>query len=82
MMKERLEKDFEFTDESDTSFTRYSSLNGRVQLHLKENPNVEILHTVLVERNGFIQSILSGTEHESKNYKFWGVRCYEEWMAE
>jgi len=79
-MKERLEKDFEFTDESDTSFTRYTSLNRRVQFHLKENPNEEIFHTVLVERNGFIQSILSGTEYESKNYQFWGERCYEKWI--
>lgn len=82
MMKDRLEKDFKFTDESDTSFTRYSSLNGRVQFHLKENPNAEIFHTVLVERNGFIQSILSGTEYEAKNYKFWGERCYEKWIGE
>jgi hypothetical protein len=81
MMKERLEKDFELTDESDTSFTLYTTLNGRVQLHLKENPNTEIFHTVLVERNGFIQSILFGTEYEGKNYKFWGERCYEEWVT-
>ena len=81
-MKERLAKDFEFTDESDTSFTRYTTLNGRVQFHLKENPNAEIFHTVLVERNGFIQSILSGTEYEGKNYKFWRERCYEEWIGE
>ncbi|HAB54596.1 MAG TPA: hypothetical protein DCE80_20855 [Ignavibacteriales bacterium] len=82
MMKERLEKDFKFTDESDTSFTRYTTLKRRVQFRLKENPNVEIFHTVLVERNGFIQSILSGTEYEGKNYKFWGERSYEEWIVE
>ncbi len=82
MMKKRLEKDFEFIDKSDTSFTIYTSLSGRVQFRLKENPNVEIFHTVLVERNGFIQSILSGTEYEEKNYKFWGERCYEEWITE
>jgi hypothetical protein len=82
VMKERLEKDFEFTDESDTSFTRYTSLNGRVQFHLKENPKADIFHTVLVERNGFIQNILSGTKYEEKNYKFWGERCYEKWITE
>lgn len=82
MMKERLEKEFKFTDESDTSFTRYTALNGRIQFYLKENPNTEIFHTVLVERNGFIQSILSGTEYEGRNYKFWGERCYEKWIIE
>lgn len=82
MMKERLAKDFTFTDESDTSFTIYTSLNGRVQFRLKENLTAEIFHTVLVERNGFIQSILSGTEYEGKNYKFWGERCYEKWIVE
>lgn len=82
MMKERLAKVFTFTDESDTSFTIYTSLNGKVQFRLKENPNAEIFHTVLVERNGFIQSILSGTEYEGKDYKFWGERCYEKWIVE
>jgi hypothetical protein len=82
MMKDRLEKAFTCTAESDTSFTCYSALNGRVQFHLKENPNAEIFHTNLVERNGFIQSILSGTEYEGRNYKFWGERCYEKWISE
>lgn len=82
LMKARLERDFVFTDESDSSFSRYTALNGRVQFHLKENPNAEIFHTVLVERNGFIQSVLSGTEYEGKNYKFWGERCYEKWIVE
>ncbi|NWF88027.1 MAG: hypothetical protein HXY50_01040 [Ignavibacteriaceae bacterium] len=82
LMKARLEKDFQFADESDSSFTIYKALNGRVQFNLKENPNAEIFHTVLVERNGFIQSILSGTEYEGKKYKFWGERCYEQWIGE
>lgn len=82
MMKDRLEKYFEFDDESDSVFTRYTALNGRIQFHLKENPNAEIFHIVLVERNGFIQSILSGTDYEGKNYKFWGERCYEKWIFE
>ncbi len=82
MMKERLTTYFKFTDESDTSFTRYKALDGRIQFHLKENPNTEIFHTVLVERNGFIQSILFGTDYEGKNYKFWGARCYDKWIGE
>lgn len=82
MMKERLEKDFEFADESDTSFSCYMALQGRIQFRLKENPDAEIFHTVLVERNGFIQSILSGTKYEGKNYKFWGDRCYGKWIPD
>jgi len=81
MMKKRLAKDFEFADESDTPFTRYTALDGRVQFLLKENPNAEIFHTVLVDRNGFIQSTLSGTEYEGINYQFWGERCYEKWIT-
>ena len=82
MMKEKLDNEFEFTEQCDSAFTSYISLNGRIKIILKENPKVEIFHTVLVERNGFIQSILSGTEYESKNYNFWSERCYEEWIAE
>ena len=82
MMIQRLDDEFEFAEQRDSAFTIYNSLNGRIKIILKENPNAEIFHTVLVERNGFIQSILSETEYEGKNYKFWGERCYEKWIVE
>jgi hypothetical protein len=61
--------------ESDTSFCSHT-LKNRVQILIKENPLGKIYHTVLVERNGFVSSVLFGTRNEERGYKFWGNRCY------
>ena len=61
--------------ESDTSFCSYT-LKKKVQILIKENPHGKIYHTVLVERNGFVSSVLFGTRYEQRGYKFWGNRCY------
>ena len=47
---------------------------------LKENPEKKIYHTVQVERNGFIQAILSGTPDEGKGYEYLGGRAYTNWI--
>lgn len=65
-----------FRTHDDNEFTRYIALKGRLQISIKKNPNAEIFHTVLVERNGFIESVFFGTKFESKNYKFWSDRAY------
>lgn len=60
---------------SDTSFCRYT-LKNKVQILIKENPHGKIYHTILVEKNGFVSSVLFGTRYERRGYKFWGNRCY------
>lgn len=45
---------------------RYSAFNGRVQFALKKNPTKAILHTVQIERNGFIHAMLAGAQLETK----------------
>ena len=80
IMQRRLAQDFTFTTEHDAEFERYFALNGRVQFRLKTNPTRAILHTVQVERNGFIQSILSGTPHEGVNYTYYGSRVYSDYI--
>jgi hypothetical protein len=71
MMVQRLKKDFTFTESIDDIFWKYSALNGRVKIILKTNPDRKILHTVQVEMNGFIQSIVSGTPQEEKGYVYY-----------
>ena len=56
---------------------RHTALTGRVTLLLKENPERKILHTVQVERNGFIHSMLTGTAAEGEGYEYLGKRAYE-----
>jgi len=81
-MKERLEPCFTFTDSHDVDFTRHISLKGRFQILLKENPGREIFHTVQVYRNGFIHSILSGTEYENVAYSYYGEPAYLQYIRE
>jgi hypothetical protein len=70
-MAEYLEKDFKFTTTIDDNFRRYNALNKRIEFILKTNPERAVLHTIQVERNGFIQSILSGTKLEEKDYTYY-----------
>jgi hypothetical protein len=35
-----------------------------------------VLHTVQVEKNGFIESLLSGTKLEGVDYTYFGDRAY------
>jgi len=71
---------------SDTTFRRFMGLGGsgsaggRVQILIKENPTGQIYHTVLVERNGFINSMLIGSPLEEKGYRFWGERAYSKFI--
>lgn len=76
LMQRALATAFPFETRSDTAFLVHRALDGRVQFLLKRNPKGEIFHTVLVERNGFIHSILSGTPREGDGYVFWGPRAY------
>ncbi len=73
--------DLKFTSETNSGLETYSALNGRAKFLLKENPDRKIFHTVQVERNGFIQSILSGTPLEGDGYVYFGNRAYINWIA-
>lgn len=61
---------------------KVSALDGRIQFLLKENPEKKIFHTVQVERNGFIHSMISGTANEGKGYEYFGERAYGKWIQD
>jgi hypothetical protein len=71
-----LRAQFQFSSRTNDELETFSALNGRIELLLKENPEKKIFHTVQVERNGFIQALLSGTADEGKNYEYFGERIY------
>jgi hypothetical protein len=71
-----LSAQFQFSSRTNDELETFSALNGRIELLLKENPEQKIFHTVQVERNGFIQALLSGTADEGKNYEYFGERIY------
>jgi hypothetical protein len=76
-----LDEHFAFANETTDGLRRHTALDGRVQLLLKENPEKVVLHTRLVERNGFIHALLTGTPLEGIGYTYLGPRVYEDWIA-
>ncbi len=77
MLKD-FDPDLKFTSETNAhlGLETYTALEGRVKFLLKENPDKLIFHTVQVERNGFIQSMLSGTPLAGLGYVYFGPRAY------
>jgi hypothetical protein len=71
----RLRPGFQFLSQTDSGLEVYSTTNRQIEFLLKENPDHKILHTVQVERNGFIQAILSGTKLEERGYEYLGERA-------
>lgn len=69
---------FDFTTNEDSAFIHHEALEGRIEIILKKNPTQAILHTVQVERNGFIHTLLSGTDLANSNYTYYGEHAYTE----
>ncbi len=76
-MKADFVKSLMFASVTKDGLQTHTALEGRVKFFLKENPERKILHTVQVERNGFIHSMLTGTPAEGSGYVYLGGRAYE-----
>jgi hypothetical protein len=81
-MLDDLGAQFQFTSRTNTGLEIFSARAGQIEFLLKENPEHKIFHTVQVERNGFIQALLSGTADEGKGYEYFGERAYTNWIQE
>ncbi len=77
-----LGRSFKIKREQIGNWEIYRALKGRITFKILENPEREIYHTVLVERNGFIDSFYSGTPQEGIGYKFWGERAYGKYICD
>ncbi len=80
LMINRLSDYFKLNENADSVFTTYDGLNGRIKIFLKSNPQNLMWHTLLVDKNGFIEGMLSGTRLEGKGYQFWGPRAYSKYI--
>lgn len=76
LMLHDLSNYFNFNKIRDDSLIVYTSSDKKIQFYFKTNPEKKIFHTVQVELNGFIHSVLLGTKRESKNYNYFGQRAY------
>jgi hypothetical protein len=82
LMQREMGAIFKFNCATNEQFETCSALVGRLQLILKTNPEKKILHTVQVERNGFIHGMVSGTTNESKGYEYFGDRAYADFIKD
>jgi hypothetical protein len=80
MMQRKLAEYFTFTFEENDDFLKWTALSGRVQFWLKKNPTQAILHTVQVERNGYIHTVVSGTGYDQQGYVYYGNHVYDEYV--
>lgn len=79
-MLQRFKKDVTVSFHQDSTIQFYSALNNHARFIIHTNPDTVILHTILVERNGFIHSILMNTPYENKGYEFFGDRVYSNFI--
>lgn len=75
-----LSTEFRFNSQTNDGLECSRALDGRIEFLLKENPEKKILHTIQVERNGFIQAMLSGTPSEGKGYEYFKDRVYSSFI--
>ena len=76
LMKTDLERFFPFDETREGHLRKLRASRGRLRFDLLDNPDRKVLHTVQVERNGFIESVLAGTNAEELKYKYLGERAY------
>lgn len=69
-----------FREMSNDSLMIYRNETGNAWFFLKTNPDRKIFHTQQVEYNGFIHSILCGTALDSKGYRYYEGRAYEDYI--
>ncbi|MCY1533084.1 hypothetical protein D9M68_683930 [compost metagenome] len=58
----------------------WSDSKHRIVFSLIKNPEAKIYHTVLVEKNGFIELIFGGTKFQNRAYTFWDERAYQNFI--
>jgi hypothetical protein len=62
------------------SLDTWSALQGQARFLIDRNPDNKILHTVLVETNGFLEAMTAGTSEEAAWGRYRGRRAYEKWI--
>ncbi|MFZ4620021.1 MAG: hypothetical protein ACOYNS_05645 [Bacteroidota bacterium] len=81
-MIKRFSQETEISFRQDSTIQQFSAFQRRAQFIVHTNPDSLILHTVLVEKNGFIHSVLFNTPLEEKGYRFFDNRVYNNLIRE
>ncbi len=75
-MIERFRRDVALCESTSCDLISYTALDGRLNVILDRNPANKILHTVLVETNGFLHAMTLGTPDEDRAGTYRGPRAY------
>ena len=78
LLLKHLQNDFSFVESGTDSLIINKSADKRIQFYFKINTDRGIYHTQQVELNGFIHSILCGTKYDSRRYRYYGPRAYQD----
>ena len=76
-----LARSFRIENQGDSDPEKWEGLSGQIVFLLKQNPKHLIFHTVQVERNGFIETLLSGVPLDGVGYRYFGDRAYRSFIA-
>jgi len=80
-MVEVLGREVEMQKSRKDNLLMWHATSCHLEIILHENPGNEILHTRLVERNGFLRAMLFGTPYEKAGGEFWGEPAYRKWIS-
>lgn len=75
-MIDRFRRDVALCKSTSGDLISYTGLDGRLNVILDRNPANRILHTVLVETNGFLHVMTLGTPDEDRAGTYRGPRSY------
>ena len=78
-MKQHFAEVMKLNTRADSVLEISTSANNNIEIIIHTNPDNLILHTVLVERNGFLQAMLSGLNY-SLPFTFWDRKAYSEYI--
>lgn len=78
LLLQHLMADFSLKKIRDDSLIVYKSDDNKIQFFFKTNSDRQVFHTLQVEFNGFIHSVLCGTIYDSKRYKYYEGRAYSD----
>jgi hypothetical protein len=82
MMQKYLSDSFRFRTRDKDSLIWNNASGKKIEIILRTNPEGKIFHTMQVELNGFIHSLLSGTRFENKGYTYFGKRAYSYYISD
>ncbi len=82
LMQKYLAQSFHFKILGNDTLIWHSALSKRIEIILKSNPGNKIYHTIQVERNGFIHSMVSGTRYEKRGYEYFAKRAYSDYIGD